>query len=243
MDKWKSFQLSKEEEEDITIEAEEICEGDIFQRTLVGKLWTDNNFNSRAFTNTIIGAWKLINPIEVQNLNKNLFLFCFDTIRDLEGVLKNRPRSFDRNILILSQISGEEQPSDLNMHYGSLWVRVYKLPIMLCSKAMTKKLGGILGEFEEMDLKEAHINGRFLRIKAKINLNKSLKRGTVVRFKEKNLIVYFKYERLPTFCFVCGRVGHQLKDCEPVGDFSEEGFKDLDEQDLSFECGCELPLS
>lgn len=73
---------------------------------------------------------------------------------------------------------------------------------MLISEAMDKKLGGILGEFEEMDQKEAHRNERFLRIKVKINLKKPLKPGTVVRYKEKNLRVHFKYERLPTF-FLC----------------------------------------
>ncbi|CAK8532182.1 unnamed protein product [Lathyrus sativus] len=64
MDKWKNIQLFKEEEEGITAEAEQICESEIFQRTLTGKLWTDNNINTRAFTNTIIRVWKLKNPIE-----------------------------------------------------------------------------------------------------------------------------------------------------------------------------------
>ncbi|CAI8612199.1 unnamed protein product [Vicia faba] len=30
------------------------------------------------------------------------------------------------------------------------------------------------------------------------------------------------------------KLGHQLKDCEVVGDLSEEGFEDLEEQDISF---------
>ncbi|XP_058776541.1 uncharacterized protein LOC131650847 [Vicia villosa] len=234
MEKWKSFQLSKEEEEGVTIEAEEGGEDEIFQRTLAGKLWTDNSFNSRAFTSTMISAWRLKNPVEVQELNKNLFLFRFASKRDLEGVLRNGPWSFDRNILVLARVSGDEQPSDLNMHFGTFWVRVYELPLKLRSETMAKKLGGILGEFEEMDLKEAHRNGRFLRLKVKVDLKQPLKRGTVVRFKEKNLRVHFKYERLPTFCFICGHVGHQLKDCESVGELSEEGFEDLEEQDLSY---------
>lgn len=41
--------------------------------------------------------------------------------------------------------------------------------------------------FEELEKKEAHRNGRFMRIKVTIDLRKSLKRETVVRFKEKNL--------------------------------------------------------
>lgn len=78
------------------------------QRTLAVRLWTDNTFNTRAFTNMMIGAWKLKNPIEVQELSKNLFLFRFATKRDMEGILKNEPCSFDRKLLVLACVSGEE---------------------------------------------------------------------------------------------------------------------------------------
>lgn len=73
-----------------------------------------------------------------------------------------------------------------------------------------------------------------MMIKVLIDLNLPLKREIMVKFKEKNLRVHFKYERLPTFCFVCGRIGHQLKDCEALEDLTEEGFEELEEQDLSF---------
>ncbi|XP_058757456.1 uncharacterized protein LOC131630719 [Vicia villosa] len=234
MEKWKDFPLSKEEEEGVTVEREEICGKEAFQRTLAGRLWTDSSFNSRAFISTMLGAWKLRNPDETQELSKNLFLFHFSTKRDLESVLRNGPWSFDRNILVLARVSGEEQPSELNMHFGVFWVRVYELPLMLRSEVMARKLGGILGKFEEMDTKEANRIDRFLRLKVTIDLKMPLKRGTVVRFKDKNLRVFFKYERLPTFCFVCGRLGHQLKDCESTGDLGDEGFEDIKENDLLY---------
>lgn len=101
---------------------------------------------------------------------------------------------------------------------------------MLRSEAMAKKIRGVLGAFEEMDLKEAHRNRRFLRLKVKIDLKNLLKRGTIVRFKDKNLHVHLKYERLPTFYFICGRLGHQLKYREAAGDLTEDGFEDLEEQ-------------
>ncbi|XP_058755793.1 uncharacterized protein LOC131629007 [Vicia villosa] len=234
MDKWKNIPLSKEEEEGVVAEGDEVCGEEIFQRTLAGKLWTEGGFNARAFTSTMINAWKLKNPVETQELGKNLFLFRFATKRDLEYVLKNGSWSFDKNLLVLARVSGEEQPSVLNMHFGSFWIRIYELPLMLRSEAMAKKIGGILGEFEKMDQKEAHKNGRFLRIKVTMDLKLPLKRGTVVKFKEKALRVHFKYERLPTFCFVYGRIGHQLKDCEDLGELSEEGFEHIEEQELYF---------
>lgn len=108
--------------------------------------------------------------METQELSKNLFLFYFATKRDVEGVLCNGPWSFYRNPLVLDKVSREEQPLDLNMHYNVFWVRIYEIPLMLRSKAMARKLGGILGKFKEMDQKKAHKNGRFLRIKVTIEL-------------------------------------------------------------------------
>lgn len=133
------------------------------------------------------------------------------------------------------KITGEEQPSDLNMHYDTFWIHIYELPLMLRSEAMEKKLGGILGMFGELDRKEAHRNGCFLRIRVTIDLRKPLKRGTMVRFKEKNLRVHFKYEHLQTFSFLCGKLGHQIKYCKEVCDIIEEGFEDIEEKDLTFE--------
>lgn len=170
MEKWKEIPLSKEEEEGITMEGEEICGEEIFQRTLAGRLQNESSFKSRVFTIIMIGAWKIRNPVETQELSKNLFLFCFSTKRDLGSVMRNGPWSFDINILVLTRFSREEKPSKLNMHYGVFQVRVYELPLMLRSVSMARKHGGVLGFFEEMDIKEENINGRFLRIKVTINL-------------------------------------------------------------------------
>lgn len=120
MDKWKSIAFLKEEEEGVVVEEEEVYEEEFFQRTLAGKLWMENSFNVRAFKSTMISAWKLKNQVDIQDLSKNLFLFKFSSKRDLEFVLKNGPWSFDRALLVMNRISGEEQPSDLNMHFASL---------------------------------------------------------------------------------------------------------------------------
>jgi hypothetical protein len=182
----------------------------------------------------ITQAWRLKNPIEVQDLNKNLFLFHFTSKRDAETVLKNGPWSFDRNLVVLKRISGDEQPSDIEMHTGEVWARIYDLPLRLRSDAMAKRLGDLLGNFIEVDNKDGNRLGKFLRVKTLIDLRKPLKRGTVVKYQGKDLRVFFKYERLPTFCFVCGKIGHQIKDCEEMDGKEEAEFEDIEEKELPF---------
>lgn len=53
-EQWKGVPLSKEEEEGITVKEDVEIGGEIFSRTLVGKLWTNNPFNVRAFKSTMI---------------------------------------------------------------------------------------------------------------------------------------------------------------------------------------------
>ncbi|MCI11056.1 hypothetical protein A2U01_0032155, partial [Trifolium medium] len=94
-----------DEDEAITVEEDEICKDDeSFSRTLVGKIWSENPYNIRAFKQTMVQAWRSRNPIEIQDLNKNLFVFKFATKKEAELVYKNGPWSFDRNLLILNKI-------------------------------------------------------------------------------------------------------------------------------------------
>lgn len=92
-----------------------------------------------------------------------------------------------------------------------------------------------MGSFEEADNKDCNRLGRFLHIKVELDLRKPLKRGTVVRYQGKDQRVYFRYERLPTFCFACGRLGHQLKDGEDAQDSNDkEGYEGVEERELPF---------
>lgn len=131
-----------------------------------------------------------------------------------------------------SQERNNHQISTCTM--GSSGLRCMIFPLVLRFESMARKLGNIMGEYVDMDMNEGYMNVRFLRIKVIVDWRKALKIGTLVKFKEKNLRVHFKYERLPTFCYICDKIGHQLKDCDSLEDLNEEGFKELDEQELSY---------
>lgn len=52
--------------------------------------------------------------MEIQDTSKKFFLFCFYTKRDVDGVLKTSPWSFDdRNILASKHITRAEQSSKI----------------------------------------------------------------------------------------------------------------------------------
>lgn len=181
------------------VDEDDVVGDESFQRSLAGKLWTETSFNTRASKQTIVDAWRLKKPVEVQELGKNLFLFIFSNKRNLDNVLNSGPWSFDRHILVLQRISGTEQPSEMNLSMAPFWARVYDLPLKLRTASMASKIGNLMGTFEEADSRDSNRLGKFLRLKVNIDLSKPLKRGSTINFQGKELKVLFRYERLPNF--------------------------------------------
>ncbi|XLR24225.1 hypothetical protein S83_052125 [Arachis hypogaea] len=65
---------------------------------------------------------------------------------------------------------------------------------------------------------------RFVKAKVKMKVDTAFKKGINVGSKEDGLTwVDFKYERLPTFYYYCGRTRHEENTCEEVARDEEEG--------------------
>lgn len=84
---------------------------------------------------------------------------------------------------------------------------------------MNEKVGRLVGEqigiVEEVEgVPDGVVWGEFLRIRVKIDITQPLMRDTHVDLGPLGVFwVRFAYERLPNFCYGCGKVGHQYKDC------------------------------
>lgn len=56
--------------------------------------------------------------------------------------------------------------------------------------------------------------GKFLRVRVQIDVTEKLVRGKRVTIEgRESRWVFFKYERLPKFCYRCGRLDHREKYC------------------------------
>lgn len=82
------------------------------------------------------------------------------------------------------------------------------------TEAVVKRIGDVIGAFLEWDNVGDSKWGRYLRLRTLVDLEKPLKKGTILKSMEGlTFRVSFKYERLMDFCYCCGRIGHLFKDC------------------------------
>ena len=83
------------------------------------------------------------------------------------------------------------------------------------SKEVGRDLGNILGKYIESDKRSwLSEQAKFMRICVDLPINKPLRRGgNTVNPNGGKFWVTFKYERLPSFCFQCGILGHDEKHC------------------------------
>ena len=75
-----------------------------------------------------------------------------------------------------------------------------------------KDIGSRLGKVLEVDKRS--LQAKFMRIRVEIPINKPLRRGgNITNTEGERCSIIFKYKRLPTFCYICGILGHDDKHC------------------------------
>uniref|UniRef100_A0A7N2QZ38 CCHC-type domain-containing protein n=1 Tax=Quercus lobata TaxID=97700 RepID=A0A7N2QZ38_QUELO len=84
-----------------------------------------------------------------------------------------------------------------------------------------KEIGSKLCTFLEVDRRSWQSDqAKFMRVRVELEIDKPLRRGAyIVSSEEERLWLTFKYKRLPTVCFFCGKLGHDKKHCPAARDW------------------------
>ena len=87
-----------------------------------------------------------------------------------------------------------------------------------------------MGKVMEVDVADTGVQwGRYLRVRVEVDVTRKLIRGRKINLEgEEARWVHFKYECLPNFCYRCGLLEHDLKEClESAGSDKVEERGDL----------------
>nr|POF20261.1 pentatricopeptide repeat-containing protein, mitochondrial [Quercus suber] len=111
--------------------------------------------------------------------------------------------------------------SNIVFTHSPFWVQVWGLPFEMMDKEVGKELRNSLGKFIESDKRIGQAEqAKFMRIRVDLPLEKPLRFGGKITNTEGGKFwVTFKYERLPIFFFLCGKMGHGDKHCPENSDW------------------------
>lgn len=232
MNREKRIIIDEEEEEDpIQIGGDGAPSDETTSMCLIGKLWTERSYNSFALMETMKKLWCLGKGMVCRDLGNNMIAFQFNSVRDLKKIQDMEPQHFNKHMLVLKKISKDIQPSAMKFNTVPIWVRIYDLP--LCGKDIytIQQIGSRVGDMIEID--NGMVNGITIsvQLKVEINLEKPLKRGIKVRIGEgEPSWLPITYARLSSFCYYCGKLGHNIKDCE----MTQSQTEDIGEKELPY---------
>ena len=130
-------------------------------------------------------------------------------------MLREGPWHYDRQLIIRGELHGEEQPMVVLLTHCPFWIRICNVPLNRRDRESIMKIGSSLGNVVKVNDSDVNLWGQFIRVMVFIHISQPLRRiFMVVNSKGYRVWVYFRYERLQTFYYWCGLIGHIKDDCE-----------------------------
>ena len=187
---------------------------------IVGKFLVDRNVSKEVIKTPLIRAWHPSRWVTLfKELRANLFLIDFENSWDKDRVLEGRLWMFDGDLVSLLDFDGVTPPSQMVFGRAAFWVHMYDLPLACISLEVGRKIGGTMGEVEEVDVNDEGVGwGEYLRVRVLLDLSKPLSRGRMLRLGGNKTWAYFQYEKIPKFCFKCSTIRHGKNSCTMGGE-------------------------
>jgi hypothetical protein len=221
------LKLSEGERIEITISETDIADlRGRSERCLLGRLMSDRRIQKEAFKTLMSRLWKTVEAVTFKEIQDNLWLLEFPNREDKGRVLEGRPWLFDRSLLVLKEIDENTPPSHMEFSNALFWIQLHDMPLTCMNREVGMRIGRSLGTVEDIDVTGDGVGwGRCLRIRVSIDITKPLERGRAIVLNGKSTWISLKYEKLPQFCYHCGRIYHADKVCPNKSSFriNEEG--------------------
>ncbi|KAH7548410.1 hypothetical protein JRO89_XS14G0122100 [Xanthoceras sorbifolium] len=93
---------------------------------------------------------------------------------------------------------------------------LHNLPLACMSRDVGLFLGEMIGKVLKVDPgSSGDCLGKFIRVRALVDVGKRFRRmlRVITREPEVECVVILKFERIPNFCYFCGRVRHLVHEC------------------------------
>ena len=172
--------------------------------------------NIESVVRTFRPLWRTVKGFIARDMGSNMLVFAFEDVSNLERVLHGEPWSYDKHLVTFQRVDADTSIAEMECRWVSFWVQIHNLPVRRMNHDTASALGGTLGVVEKV-VESDEERGRegCIRIRVKLDVSQPLCRGRKARLVDgKETLISFKYERLPNFCYLCGRLTHGDRVCE-----------------------------
>lgn len=215
--RWKSLSITEEEAGVIGVEDVLIEKGKgLRQFLLLGRLLTRKPYNREAFKRTMASLWRIDKGNVTRSAERDTFLFSFEIQKERDRVVSMEPWHFENGLVVLKSLGAEDPIDWAGWNRTSFWIQLWNIPHCGMIRDIGEVLGKGFGRCTSVDSDESgRCRGPAMRVRVEMDISKPLRRGAQVRLGDIGGVVWVgaKYERLPDFCFGCGKIGHVLRDC------------------------------
>ncbi|KAL0433594.1 UNVERIFIED_CONTAM: hypothetical protein Slati_2693700 [Sesamum latifolium] len=141
-----TLSLTKAEDDGVVIASNLwYSDSNSFELYLVGRLLAQKPFHPEALKSTLMLSFNLVWGMDLKLLEGNYFFLKFNHIVDYNRVLEECPWSFEKNLLVLSPIGTNENPSDVNLDWAKFHAHAHGLPLSEMTKEVADFVGNHLG--------------------------------------------------------------------------------------------------
>ena len=178
------------------------------------RVHTSKPFSHAALFSALRNAWLAAKEVNFKVLEPNLFLVQLHCLGDWGRVMEGSPWLFRGAAVVMQEYDGFSNVLAYKLDKIPVWARIQGIPEGLMKKReLAKKVAKKVGDPIVVMVNEGRINPTpYLRTRVWLDLNKPLVRVVPITLKER--IQYLvQYEKLPSFCFYCGCIGHEVTEC------------------------------
>ena len=213
---WSKLSFIEEEGEDIVLGSSSTkLAREIGKNCVVMKILTKRIIFLEALRKNMKMLWKPNRGLQISEIENDMFLVEFGDGRDKKRVMEMSPWCFEKQLILLQEFEGELVPKEIVLKWTPFWVQIYNLPLKSMTRETGMEIGAKIGTVLDTDVPEKGVQwGKCLRVRVQFDATRKLVRGKRVSIEGgESRWVFFKYERLPNFCYRCGKLDHGEKEC------------------------------
>ncbi|XP_059631012.1 uncharacterized protein LOC132273921 [Cornus florida] len=202
--------------------------------SLLGKIWSNKYMFKTSKVQKEFGKlWGIEESLVVYvGGGVNIFQFIIPDDEVRRRVVLGGPWHFDKHLVVMRAWTDDDSCiifNDSHFTRTPFWIQVLDLPIKFLNEAAAEKIAGEVGKCLKVQIRDKGSEeggGRMLRLRIELDITKPLRRGIHLLDSEHIFWAPFRYEKLGSFCYICGCVGHTQWSCpqsSEIGGFYQYG--------------------